>query len=44
MIKQRHLVEIDRIKEDVAAAMDVKMQGQLAKQFRVFDDEKAELY
>lgn len=44
MMKSKHLVEIDRVKQNVADAMEVKMQGQIAKQFRIFDDERAELY
>lgn len=43
MMKSRHMVEIDRVKQNVAEAMEVKMQGQINKQFRIFDDEKAEL-
>jgi hypothetical protein len=44
MLKQRHLVEIDRVKDNVTQAMNVKLQGQLDKQFRIYDNEKAELY
>jgi hypothetical protein len=44
MLKQKHLVEIDKVKENVSQAMEVKLQGQLAKQFRIYDNEKAELY
>ena len=43
MMKSRHMHEIERVKTNVAEAMDVKMQGQITKQFRIFDDEKAEL-
>ena len=31
MMKNRHLVEIDRVKQNVAEAMEVKMQGQITK-------------
>ena len=44
MIKQRHLVDIDRMKKDITEAMEVKCQGMLAAQFRKFDEEKAEFY
>ncbi len=44
MIKQKHLVDIDRMKRDITEAMEVKNQGQLAAQFRKFDEEKAELF
>jgi hypothetical protein len=44
MIKQKNLVDIDRMKKDITDAMDVKCQGMLGAQFRKFDDEKAELY
>ncbi len=44
MLKQKHLVEIDRVKTDISEAMEVKLNGAMAKQFRKFDDEKAELY
>ncbi len=44
MIKQKHLVEIDRVKADLHEAMQVKSQALIDKQFRIFDDEKAELY
>ena len=35
---------MDRVKVNVTEAMEVKMQGKMGKQFRIFDDEKAELY
>jgi hypothetical protein len=44
MLKSKHLIEIDKIKANVAEAMEVKLQAQLVKQFRIFDDEKAELW
>ncbi|TNV85928.1 hypothetical protein FGO68_gene4281 [Halteria grandinella] len=44
MLKQKHLIELDRVKDNISEAMEVRMQGQLAKQFRIFDDEKAELF
>ena len=31
MLKQKHIVDIDKVKDNIAEAMDVKLQGQLAK-------------
>lgn len=44
MLKQKHLIDIDRVKDNIAGAMELKMQGQMTKQFRIFDDEKADFY
>ena len=43
-LKQRHLYELDKVKNEVEEAMKIKMEGQLAAQFRRFDAEKVELY
>lgn len=44
LLKSKHLIEIDRVKSDIEGAMDVKLQAQLVKQFRIFDNEKQEIY
>ena len=31
MLKQKHLVEIDRVKADISDAMEIKLQGAMAK-------------
>ena len=31
MLKQKHLIELDRVKDNISEAMEVKMQGQLTK-------------
>ena len=44
LLKSKHLIEIDRVRNDIEGAMEVKLQAQLVKQFRVFDNDKQDLY
>ncbi len=43
MLKQKHLVDVERVKQECAEAMDIKYQGQIAQQFRKNDEEKQQL-